>query len=131
MTKIREAWPPNIAAIRRTFPHLSGREIFAWAGTIYNPGGGTLPPEIIAHEEVHFEQQGDDPQGWWKCYLSDVEFRLSQEVDAHRAEWQAYRRRVKNRDKRARFLARLSGRLSGPLYGNLINRKEAKRLIRS
>ncbi len=60
MTEIVNDWPTNIAAIRAVLPVTRGN-IFAYGGKIYSPGSKTLAPELIAHEQVHFRQQGDDP----------------------------------------------------------------------
>lgn len=61
-------WPPNIEEIRAVLP-VSERNIFAYGHTIYNPGGEKLPLELIAHEEVHFQQQAEEgPVAWWKNF---------------------------------------------------------------
>lgn len=130
MTEIRTAFPPNIAKIRAVLP-LSGREVFAWAGVIFNPGGGPVPPEIIAHEEVHFRQQGRFPRRWWKKFLKDEAFRLDQELEAHREEYRVFCRLHRDRNAQVLFLASLSRRLAKPMYGGLVSAAEAKALILS
>lgn len=130
MTNIVADWPPNIDNIRAVLP-VTERNIFAYSHTIYSPSGTKLPPELIAHEEVHFRQQ--DKVGvreWWNRFLIDTEFRLEQEVEAHRVEWRTYRRHNKDRNHRASFLAQLSRRLASPMYGGLITAAQAQKLIR-
>ena len=98
-------WPPNISLIRAKLP-VTERNIFAYGGIIFNPGGIALSPELIAHEKVHFAQQrglnrwwrrnGDEV--WWRRFLEDPEFRLQQEAEAHRAEYREYCRRHPDRN---------------------------------
>ena len=130
MTQIVNDFPPNIDAIRGTFP-LTGHEIFAWKGTIYNPGGGTLTAWLIEHEKVHFRQQDGKPEAWWARYLVDEQFRLDQELEAHRVEYRSFCSYVKDRNQRARYLMEISGRLASPMYGGIISRAEAAKRIRS
>lgn len=122
--------PPNIGKIRQAGIPLSGREIFAWDGTIYNPSGGPVGAPLIAHERVHFKQQNGDPEAWWERYLDDVEFRLEQEIESHRAEYREFCKTVRQREKRVRFLSEIALRLSGPLYGGKITHREAMRRIK-
>ncbi len=99
MTVIFMEFPPNIDAIRAVLP-LTGREIFAYGGIIYNPSGCRIGPELVAHEQVHFRQQGTRPKRWWKKFLAHTEFRMEQELEAHRAEYWAFCKI--NRDRNAR-----------------------------
>ncbi len=82
--------PPNFEAIHKVFPMADGLGvIFAYAPYIFVPSGNSLPPELIAHEQVHIDRQtamGVD--AWWQRYLVDVEFRYLEELLAHRAEYQ-------------------------------------------
>lgn len=126
--KIVKDFPPNIEAIRKVLTP-DPRAIFAYGDTIYNPDGGQLSQELHAHEEVHQRQQGDNPDAWWDRYLTDVEFRLAQELEAHRQEYKTYCARVKDRNQRARFLNLVAGRLASPMYGNVITPREASRKI--
>lgn len=129
--RIETSWPPNINDIRKVFPVTEG-VIFAWGpDTIHNPSGNTLPPELIAHERVHHRQQGEDVEGWWARYLADPEWRLEQEIEAHRAEWRAYQRQGKSATKRRKKLAEIAGRLASPLYGLEMTPTEARTLILS
>lgn len=128
--KIVKSLPPNIDVVRKTFT-LSGKEIFAWGDTIYNPSGGQLTSALIAHEKVHFKQQEGNPEDWWDKYLSDANFRLNQELEAHRVEYRTFCRENRDRNKQARYLFEISSRLASPMYGNMLTTKEAMKLIRS
>ena len=125
--EIKIEYPPNIEKIKEILT-LSGKEIFAWDGIIYNPGNGYISPPLIAHENVHFKQQNGDPEKWWDRYLTDVDFRLSQELEAHREEYKEFCKSVKDRNKRSRYLFEISLRLSSSMYGNLLSQKEASKL---
>ena len=113
---IKHEFPPNIEAIRKRFP-LTGNEIFAYDKVIYHPGGGHLTAPLIAHETIHFQQQGDDPDGWWKRYIIDDAFRYKQELEAHREEFRIFCKLHRRKDFQWKYLDRLVRRLRSPVYG--------------
>jgi hypothetical protein len=117
--KILTLFPPNYAAINRTFRCRGKRVIFCYGDTIYNPSRVVVGPELIAHERVHSGQQNGKPSEWWQRYIDDPAFRLSQEIPAHAAEY-----RVSGR------LEDVARRLCSPLYGNLISFERACEVIR-
>jgi hypothetical protein len=127
---IKKEFPPNIDQIREQFP-LSGTEIFAWDGIIYSPGNGEITIPLIEHEKIHFKQQNGDPESWWEKYLVDPVFRMEQELEAHRAEYRAFCKLHKNRNRRSRYLFNIAMRLASPLYGNLLTHKDAMKKIKS
>jgi hypothetical protein len=129
-------WPPNIEAIRAVLP-VTERNIFAYDHRIYNPGGGILPLELLAHEKVHFKQQDEfeadglsGVEGWWELFLESPTFRLKQEIPAHAAEYAAFCRMHKDRNEMAQMLRRLAQRLAAPMYGSIITVNEAMKAIR-
>jgi hypothetical protein len=122
--------PPVYDRAAEVFP-LKGDEIFAYGDTIYNPSGGYLPEWTIAHEKVHQTQQGLDPAAWWDRYLVDEEFRLDQELEAHRVEYLTYCKITKDRELRAKALRAMAKRLSGPMYGKLMTYVQAQKRIRT
>ena len=126
MTEIRAENPPNIATLRKAFG-LTGNEIFAWDGVIYNPGGGGLTRALIEHEKVHFRQQREvgGPEVWWGRFIVDPAWRLEQELEATAVEFKVYSEDY-GRPQRRRYLDMLAGRLSSPMYGRMITRKAAK-----
>lgn len=130
MTKIVAEFPPNIAQLRAAFT-LSGREIFAWDGTIYNPGGGDLSRALVEHEKVHFRQQDEagGPQAWWDRYLVDPEWRLEQEMEATIREYVVYSE-DNNRKARRVYLDFLASRLASPMYGGVITKHAARARIK-
>lgn len=131
--KIVHAAPPMYDEIDAAFQVRGIKGVcFAWGPTLYVPDGHHIPPELMAHEAVHYERQGSDTrviEGWWRRYLVDPEFRLAEEVPAHRAEYDYLATQHKDRNKRVLLLHRVASRLSGPLYGGLITPSEARRRI--
>ena len=123
-------FPPNIDNIREVFT-ISGKEMFAWGDTIYNPSGNTLTKELLAHERVHCQQQGRDIQGWWDKYLINLDFRFKQELKAHQVEYAVNKQIEIDRNRRRIYLREISKRLSSPLYGNMVTFDKAKKLIKA
>ena len=120
--------PPNLSDIQKVFDVLP-TSVFCYGSIIYNPNRCPIDIPIMAHEETHSRQQGDDPAGWWKKYLEDVEFRIEQEVAAYQVQYWLQCKIIKNRDIRALNLTRLAQSLSGGMYGCTMPLVEAKRLI--
>lgn len=129
--KIANTFPPNYAKIASTFK-IKGRAgiIFTWGDTIYNPSKIDIPPDLIAHEQVHEQQQRQigGPKVWWEKYLEDPQFRFEQELAAYRAQY-AYARAIYGRDQRRKLLDHVSRALAGPMYGNLVSPAQAKQMI--
>jgi hypothetical protein len=113
--RILTMFPPNIGRITKVIPHARKQGvIFTYGDTIYNPAGNKLPPELIAHEMVHIEQQhGINPEVWWAMYLSDPKFRLGMEIPAHKVEMDYLRA---NRMSHRHVLTRLLS----PLYAAIL-----------
>jgi len=78
---------------------------------------------LIEHETTHIIQQGNHPLRWWIKYITNKDFRFDQEVEAHRNEYRAVKKR------HGEFLNLIAERLSGPLYNNMVSKEEAKDLI--
>jgi len=121
--------PPNIDAIDAVF-HVKGKPgvIFTYGQTLYNPSGTHISEPLKAHELAHMGQQ-ENPDSWWTRYLVDMEFRLDQELEAHKAEYRRYCELHADRNMRNSFLTGIAARLSGPLYGWLIKYSAARSAI--
>lgn len=131
------AEPPLIEEIDRVF-HVRGKPIvFTWGTRIYNPLGVKVEPQIVAHESVHSGRQtqwtGRDDEAqierWWREYLADPAFRLSEELEAHKAEYRWLAAQTRNRESRNRYLLHVAGKLAAPLYGGIITAREAARQL--
>lgn len=115
--RILRMFPPNIGRITKVLPHARKHgTIFTYGNTIYNPAGGKLPLELLAHELIHVEQQeGVNPEVWWAMYLSDPAFRLGVEIPAHKIEMDSLRARgLPYKHVPARLLSRLYGGVLPP-----------------
>lgn len=123
--------PPNFGDVVAVFPNASNPGvIFTYGDTIYNPSGILLTPELHAHEGIHCGRQGDHVEDWWIQYLRDAEFRLNEELLAHRAEYRTYAASERDRNTQNSYLRQVARRLAGPLYGNMITEGQAIREIK-
>lgn len=128
--KIIKAYPPNYKDIRLAFPWIVGRPgiVYAYGDRIYNPSGGKLAPQVLAHEGVHCMRQDKYVTEWWHQYIINEDFRLWEEVLAHRIEWRDYRE-DHNFKENAQYLEMMCDRLSGKIYGHICSREKARELI--
>jgi len=79
---------------------------FTYDGVLYNPDNGPVNFALMTHEERHARQQlGMGAEAWWDKYLSDPNFRIEQEIEAYRAQYQAARERDGDRNRREICLA--------------------------
>lgn len=114
--------------------HVRGKRgiVYCWGPRIYNPDGVAIPPEILAHEGVHYSRQTKEEgaiRRWWERYLEDPAFRLAEELPAHRAEYKALLNRDRNPRHRSQYLQHVAAKLAAPLYGGIITPREAARQI--
>src|SRR5258708_8978196 len=108
--------PPLWDEIAAAFPAVEQRScLFAFGGTIYNPGNIPVPPELMAHELVHGARQKDDIRGWWRRYIDDPVFRLKEEVQAHKAEVARAALGVKDRNRRVKSVWQAAAPPTPPL----------------
>lgn len=127
--KVVVGYPPMYDEIAAAF-EISPRAIFAWGDIIYNPSKGRVSKDLIAHEEVHMEQQAGEPVRWWKRYIAEDQFRLDQEVEAYRRQYQFLCSQNRNRNYQFQVLAAMALLLSGPMYGYLTSQSNAMELIK-
>lgn len=125
--------PPMYAEILERFPAAaSAGVVFTWEDTIFNPSQTVLHQDLVAHEEVHSDQQAPSgPRSWWERYLADDAFRLEQELPAYRRQYDVACSFIPHRSVRQTRLRLLALDLSSPLYGSLISFEQALRKIRS
>jgi hypothetical protein len=126
--QIVKGFPPNIAQLYKKFK-ITPETVFTYGDKLYNPMGNPIPQDLMVHEETHEQQQKVcGVEQWWTLYLDNPNFRLTQEVEAYRNQYQ-FLKTVLNRKARLGTLNILSEHLASPLYGNIVNKKEAKELI--
>lgn len=125
--EVVDARPPNFEKIVAVFPGAADPGvIFAYGGKIYAPGRTKVTRELEAHERVHLEGQGSEPDAWWEKYLRDEAFRADEEFRAHRAEYVVYCKRHIDPVKRAQVLRTIAAKLAAPLYGSMMTREQAE-----
>lgn len=116
---------PLLERYKKVFP-INDRTIIAYDKVIYC--NEKLPQHLEIHERRHLirqEKQGLDV--WVNKYLSDVKFRLNEEVIAYREQCES----IKDRNVRERLRIMCAKDLSSPLYGNLVTFEEALKLLQS
>lgn len=129
--EIRKEYPPLFDEMLKVFPNAAKEGVlFCWGRVIYNPSGVDVPDYLVAHENVHRKQQGDNPSAWWLKYMADPAFRIRQELPAHQEEYKQYCIDFPQRNLRRLALTSIAKRLSGSLYGNMIAFEKAKVLIK-
>lgn len=114
-------YPPNYEAIVKTFPAVENNKtvIFTYGKVIYNPYGGFIDVPLQFHEATHSIQQDKlGPEKWWEKYLTDIDFRIDQEAEAYKYQYNKYCTLVKDRNKRTQFLYSLAKDLSSEIYGS-------------
>lgn len=123
-------FPPVYDRVRKVFDIEGKAVIFAYGDKIYNPFRAGITPDLFAHESVHSKQQAlTSPDEWWDRYLTDADFRLSQEVEAYGAQYRYMRGSTPNRAKLEQKLDKIASDLSGRIYGNLCTYNHARKLI--
>ncbi len=123
-------FPPNIHDIRKAL-NLSGDEIFTYGKIIYNPNKKSLTPDLINHESLHIQQQGDNPDNWWRLYLLDKIFRCSQELPCFQIQYLTAKKYIKDRNRLHAYAVQLAKNLSSETYGNMMNFTEAMNQIKA
>lgn len=127
--KVIRGFPPNYNAICRAIPFIKKQKttIFAYGDAIYTPYVVELRPDLLIHEGAHISRQ-TDPAAWWDQYLSDVDFRLREEVIAYSVQYE-YAKKYYNRQTRRKLLATIAADLASPMYGSLVDKERAIKLI--
>lgn len=102
--------------------------VMTYGDTIHYKWGDLLPEDFLVHEQVHVTQQMKmGKEVWWENYFVNKDFRLSQEIEAYRAQWQwilLYGSRKLRRERERSILKDMS-----TLYGDMCTEEEARNLI--
>lgn len=87
-----------------------------------------LPPHRKIHEQVHVRQQTRmGKEKWWDQYFSDPAFRLTQEVEAYKAEI-AWVNENFNRETRREHKKEVLHAMAH-IYGNMCTKDDAEQLL--
>lgn len=81
--KIKEEFPPNYELLKEAL-NPPEQAIFCYGNTIYNPSNRELHLDVIEHESIHSQRQGNTPDAWYAQYLTNEEFRKEEELIAYR-----------------------------------------------
>jgi len=117
--KIKEKWPavdPKTIAISYYPDIYCARE---------------LAPDFEVHEEVHLKQQETvGVEKWWKDYLADKDFLLTQELAAYRAQGDFIRKKLRmDRNAKVERMRRIARDFSGDIYGRVISFGDALKVL--
>lgn len=108
------------------------RVIFTY-GELITTYHGEMTEDFIPHEMTHVRQQAEYPGGkdaWWQRYLEDDKFRLEQELEAYRNQYQwLLKNPLVNKQERFENLKWYAVSLSGSMYGNIVSFFQAMSLI--
>lgn len=129
--KIEKTYPPNYAEICAVIPAVQEKEgiVFTYGDTIYNPSDAVIEDHLDLHESIHCKQQEKmGIENWWKEFLADPVFRLEQETEAYQAQYQ-FVFKTYGRGSASMLLKQIADDMSGSMYGNILTRKEARKLI--
>lgn len=130
--KVKNDFPPRYVEMVKRFPGITATAVFAYGDTLYNPSGGEIGDDLMAHENTHAGRQIDvgGPNEWWTRYMADEDFLISEEALAYGVQARFTFTHVKDRNARFRYLVGLAQTFSGPLYGNVVNFDTALILIK-
>lgn len=128
------SYPPIIDDIVKVFPSVKQTRgvIFSWGAQVFNPDNIHITNSLLEHEWVHRQRQTENEDSilkWWELYLTDMEFRLNEEILGHKAELKHELWLIKDRNRRNMIMHHIAARLAGPIYGNIISLSEAKRRL--
>lgn len=129
MKKVSNKKPPQwiLDKVSKWGVEWGGNIIFTYAPNIHT-SDGKISDDLYVHESTHLKQQGDNPKSWWEKYLTDKNFRFSQELEAYQKQWE-YAKLKYSRTKQLRVLQHSARVLSSKIYGNIIKYEEAIKLI--
>lgn len=139
--KIVHARPPNFDRLQKQFGISDKEMVFTYGDTLYVPDGRPVDKFLMAHEEEHSKQQGDNPDLAIERYHRDEAFRANCELDAYRAQYRAFTKDQHENGKgrssrtmlaeRINYASRLARDCSGDMYGRCISLSFALTYIRS
>jgi hypothetical protein len=125
--------PPNYEEIKKSFDFDKKNTVFTFGANLYNPSDIKITDDLAIHEWIHSKQQEQDDtvaKLWWRRYLQDKEFRLSQELEAYGSQYAYILMKIKDRNKQDKYLRAFAQMLSSPMYGNVITASEALKAIK-
>lgn len=112
--------------LRASFGISWGTIVITYGDTIYSKY--PISEDLTIHEQTHIEQQAElGPEAWYDEYLSNPEFRLTQETEAYRNQIHFIRSNYP-RDQRRKLEQHIYHSMA-TMYGNMCTEEEAKQLL--
>ena len=118
---------PNLQLLKDTFGVNEDDVIIAYGDKIFCPAKG-MSKDLLAHELTHCQRQGMNErqaERWWDRYLTDIDFRLNEELFAFQAQFDFCKKAYKDRNKLAKIKFMLASELVSSRYGGIIKHSEA------
>jgi hypothetical protein len=104
--------------------------VITYGDTLHTKEGNNIPRDLVVHERTHTRQQkAFGIEDWWKYYIANPDFRMKQEAEAYRNQWQFISQNTKDRNEAFRRKMKIVQDFSSPIYGNIITHNEALKLI--
>lgn len=127
--------PANIydRAVKEFGVNFEGGTIFTYGEDVHT--AHPLTPDLILHESIHVKQQAlypGGPDAWWEEYFANPEFRLAQEVEAYKTQFQFICKTngIKAKQQRWEVARVLANQLASPMYGSPVGLLQAINMIR-
>lgn len=101
--KISNLPPPCYAEAVKAFGvDFDKGVVFTYGDTIHLRHPELLTQDLIVHECTHIKQQAEigGPEKWWDLYIKNKNFRLHQELEAYKNQYQYV---LRNENKRKHF----------------------------
>ncbi len=129
--RLIRARPPNYDEICEAFPVKVKPILFAYGDIIYAPQTSDISVPLLRHEEAHGKRQlqFEKISGWWTRYINDPDFRLSEELIGHIAEYRALLARGSGRSIRRTALSFVAGKFASPLYRYDLSKEKALKML--
>lgn len=131
--EVIRAEPPNIKDLEAVFGvKWSDKQIAVAYGTKIYISFESLDADLYIHELTHIRQQAlflGGEVAWWDKYMNDSSFRLSQELEAYKAQFAYIRQSNVPKHIQKLALEQIARFLSGKLYGELVSYEDALKLI--
>ncbi len=100
--------------------------IFTYGNTIYCKY--PITEDLKVHESTHVKQQAAmGAETWWSKYFENPEFRLSQEVEAYRNQYNYIKENYNRHHRKFLYKHIISSMVN--MYGDMVTEDEAKKLI--
>lgn len=122
--KYSDQKPPNWDKLVELFGVSWKTTVVTYGETVH--ASQPISPDLEVHEGVHVRQQQEmGIEAWWERYYVDAAFRLEQEIEAYRAQYQFFVKVCPDRNMVFKFKDRIARDLASKQYGNCITYAEA------